>query len=574
VISSTPPNFSTHFKSDKIEITFSEYFALKEITKQLVVSPPMTKKPEFKSKGKSLEIILKDSLQPDRTYAINFGDALVDLNEGNAIKNFQFVFSTGNTIDSLQASGTVLQVPDSKPAEGVVVMLYSGTADSLPLKTMPLYISRTDKQGKFTLRNLAGGSYKIFALKDGNTNYVFDQVTESVAFLDSLITPWVVADTLRDSINPVKDSVLFERDSLNPVQDTASASKKLNDTLPEKPKYIFKPDNIELNLFTEAKPNQYLSGADRLRKDQARFKFSEKLDSLNLKFPDLPSDSMAVSLEWLGDPDTLDVWILNKSMASRDSLTAILAYRAYDSIEKPYTKTDTVKLRYRAVPKASTAPKNEFIVAVSVEKNKTLEFGNSVVFTTSLPYVKIDTSLIRLSSGKDSIPRKLEYRLFPDTLRGLMMNGLPIVQTHPRIINLKAGFSADTTYRLTVLPGAFTGIAGQRNDSLDIRFKMKNKDQYGSLKIALPSLIGSAIVELIDSRSKVFATRLMTGKGTAEFDLVVPGKYAARLTFDTNGNGRWDTGRYILHFQPEKVILFTKELNVKANWEVSETWQW
>ncbi|MFA5815517.1 MAG: Ig-like domain-containing protein [Bacteroidales bacterium] len=567
VVSSIPVNFSTRFKSDHIEITFNEYFVLKDIAKQLVVSPPMPKKPDFKIKGKTLEINFKDSLQPDRTYAINFGDALVDLNEGNPIKNFQFVFSTGSRIDSLQASGRVLQALDNKPAEDILVMLYSGNADSLPLKTIPLYLSRTDKEGKFTLKNLAGGSYKIFALKDGNNNLMFDQPAEAVAFLDSLITPTVVAAPAIDSVKPAKDSI-------NLVRDTANPAKHLSDSLPKKPKFLFRPENIELRLFTEAKPNQYLAGTDRLRRDQIRIKFNEKIDSLGFKFLNLPMDSVAVSLEWLGDPDTLDFWIMNRSIASRDSITAILVYRAYDSIERPYAKTDTVKLRYRAIAKPAAAPKNEFTVSVSVEKTKTLEYGQPLIFTTSLPYVQLDTSLIRLVSGKDSTARKVEFKMIPDTLKGLVMNGLPIIQVHSRIINLDAGFTADTSYRLTLLPGAFTGIAGQKNDSLDIRFKMKNKDQYGSVKIALPDLKGPGIIELIDARNKVAATRLLDGSGTAVFDLMAPGKYSARLIFDTNRNGRWDTGRYIRHIQPEKVISFTKELNLKANWEVSETWQW
>jgi uncharacterized protein (DUF2141 family) len=595
VISAIPPNFSTRFKSEKIEITFDEYFVLKDITKQLVVSPPMNKKPEFKIKGKSLDISFKDSLQPDRTYAINFGDALQDLNEGNPIKNFQFVFSTGDNIDSLQVSGRVIMVPANKPAEDILVMLYSGTADSLPLKTIPLYISRTDKEGKFTLRNLAGGSYKIFALKDGNTNYRFDVPTEAVAFSDSLITPSValapVPDTAkpaRDSLNPVRDSVSKPKkdlskaknkikavkDKVKPVKDTTNQVQQPADTLQPKSKYIFKPDNIELHLFTEVRPNQYLSGSDRIRRDQIRLKFNEKIDSLNLEFLNLPKDSIAVSLEWSGDPDTLDFWILNKSMATLDSLSAILRFPAYDSVERPTTKTDTVRLRYRAVPKPASAPKNEFFVSVSVEKNKSLDFGQPLVFTTSLPYVQMDTSLIRLVSGKDSAARKVPYTLIPDTLKGFVLNGFPIIQPHPRIVTLNAGFAADTSYRLVLLPGAFKGIEGQKNDSVDIRFKMKNRDQYGTIKIALPDLKGPAIVQMMDPRGKVFATKLMTGVGTATFDLLPPGKYTVQLVFDTNSNGRWDTGRYKYHIQPEKVITFSKELNLKANWEVSETWQW
>ncbi|MFA6126233.1 MAG: Ig-like domain-containing protein [Bacteroidales bacterium] len=567
LVSSVPANFSTHFKSDRFIITFDEFFTLKDIAKQLVISPPMAKKPEIKAKGKVLEIIFKDSLQPDRTYAINFGDALVDLNEGNALKNFQVVFSTGSTIDSLQSSGKVLLVPDNKPAEDILVMLYNGTADSLPLKTIPLYISRTNKEGKFTLRNLAGGSYKIFALKDGNSNLKFDLPSEQVAFLDSLITPSILPPAAIDSVKPIRDSMAV-------VSDTLKPSKETKDTLPPKPAYRFAPDNIELHLFTEAKPNQYLTGIDRLRMDQIRVKFNERIDSLGFDFLDLPMDSVAVSLEWNGDPDTLDFWIMNPSIAARDSLAAMLVYRAYDSIERPYAKSDTIKLRYRASVKPATAPKKEFSVSASIDRTKTLEFGQPVVFTTTLPYTRVDTSLIRLVTGKDSVARPVSFILFTDTLKGLVMNGVPINQVHPRIVRMIAALSADTSYRLILLPGAFTGMAGQKSDSLDIRFKMKNKDQYGTILLTLPDIKGPVIVELLDARNQVVARRLMNEPGKAVFDLLAPGKYTARLTFDTNGNGCWDTGRYIRHILPEKIITFSKELALKANWEMSETWQW
>ncbi len=575
IVVSVPPNFTTHFKSDRVEITFNEYIALKEITKQLVVSPPMTKKPEIKAKGKSLEIIFKDSLQPDRTYAINFGDAIVDLNESNPLKNFQFVFSTGSTIDSLQASGRVVMALDGKPAEDIQVMLYSGSADSLPLKTIPLYISRTDKEGRFTLRNLAEGSYKIFALKDGNSNFMFDLVTESVGFQDSLIRPTIVENAVVDSVkngeNVKIDSV--KTDTVKNVKiDSVRVVNLEFDSLKFDSLEVVKP--IELRLFTEVRPNQYLSGSDRLRKDQIRLKFNEKLDSLQFEFLDLPMDSVAVALEWTGDADTVDFWIMNPALAARDSMTAILQYPGYDSIEQPAVKIDTVKLRYRAAAKPAGAAKNEFAVSLSIDKSKILEYGQQVVVTTSLPWVKMDTSLIRLVSGRDSVGRPVPWQLVPDTIKGLVMNGMPVNQVHPRVLRLQAPMVADTSYRLVMLPGAFQGFGTLKNDTLDIRFKMKKRDEYGTVKIELPNLKGAGIVELLDSRGKTVSSRTIKGPGTVVFELMAPGVYSAKLIFDANGNGKWDTGRYIRHIQPEKVISLGKELNLKANWEVSESWKW
>jgi uncharacterized protein (DUF2141 family) len=567
IVTSEPANFSTHFKASRVEITFDEYIDLKDISKQLVVSPPMAKKPEIKKNGRKLEILFKDSLLPNRTYALNFGDALTDLNEGNPIKNFQYVFSTGASLDSLQVAGIVLNALDGKPAEDILVMLYSGDADSLPLKTIPLYISRTGKDGRFTLKNLAGGKYKIFALKDGNTNYKFDMPSEAVAFTDSLISPSVVMTPKSDSLKPVNDTLLPLKDSLAVKKDSIAAPK------PD-PGYHFIPDNIELHMFTEVKPNQYLAGAERPMRNQIRIRFNERTDSLRIEFPGLNTDSMALAVEWTEEPDTIDFWIDNPAVAARDSIEAILLYPGYDSIGRLITKRDTVRLRYKPAAKPATAPKKDFTVSVSVEGTKMLEFGKSLIITTSHPFIQLDTTRIRLVSGNDSTAREVPYRMTHDSLSGWVLNGSPVRQAHPRIIRLDAPFMADSSYRITLLPGVFTNLAGAKNDSLDVRFKMKGRDLYGTVKIILPDLQGHGIIELNDSRSKVVASHRMNGAGTAVFDLLAPGKYTARLIFDSNGNGRWDTGRYIKHIQPEKVMTFTKELNVKANWEVTETWQW
>jgi len=568
VVSSLPENYATQFHGKQITITFNEYFSLKDINKQLVISPPMSEKPVLKIKGKSLLINFPDSLQSDRTYTINFGDALVDLNEGNPIKNFQFVFSTGNTIDSLQISGRVVDAADSKPCEDIVVMLYSGTADSLPLKTIPVYISRTDKEGNFSLKNLSGGSYKIFALKDANSNYLFDQPTEAIAFSDSLLTPVAIPDTVSATV-----AITAAKDSLLPVKDSAKIANQPADTLPVKPKFRYLPDQVELRLFTESRHNQYLSGSDRLRRDQIRLRFNEKIDTLGFDFLNLPADSIAVTLDWQDDPDTLDFWIVNKKMAEHDSLTALLTYKAYDSLERIYLKTDTARLKFRTPAAPAKGSKKDFTVTTSIEKSKSLDYNQPILFTCSLPYITMDTSRFQLKAGRDSASRNVPYKWASDTLKGLILNGVPIQQIHPRMIRMLAPFVADTAYRLTMLPGAFIGINGQKNDTLDVRFKMKSKEQYGSIKLTLPDLKEPAIIELVDSRSKVVARKLQDSPGTITFSLLAPGKYTARLIYDTNKNGRWDTGRYSKHLQPERVVSFSKEINLKANWEVSETWQ-
>ncbi|OFY55421.1 MAG: hypothetical protein A2X22_11170, partial [Bacteroidetes bacterium GWF2_49_14] len=485
LVKSEPGNYSTRFTATKVTLTFDEYFELRGISQKLVVSPPMDKKPEFKIRGKELEIVFKDSLQPNRTYALNFGDALVDLNEANPLKNFQYVFSTGTEIDSLEASGKVVLAFDGKPAEDVLVMLYTGTSDSMPIKEIPIYISRTDKEGKFTLRNMAAGSYKIFALKDANSNMLFDQPTEAVAFMDSLIVPTVAApEPLTIDSVAVKDSVhvadsLIVADTVARV-DTVKRSGKMGaaDSIASKPKTRYLPDNLELRLFTEARPNQYLSGTDRIRPEQIRFRMNEKVDSIGIEFLDLPEDSMPVKLDWYDAVDTLDIWITNPAVAARDSIVAFLTYRAYDSLEQPFAKTDTVKFRYRPPAKAATAPKKDFAFSATPERTKTLDPGQKLTLTFTLPWSAADTSKIHLTTGKEPSVKAVEYNLVPDTLKGLVLNGAAVVQVHPRILTLQAPFVPDSSYRLVMKAGAFTGISGQTSDSLDISFKIKKPEDF------------------------------------------------------------------------------------------------
>jgi len=185
VLECTPPNYSTQFESRKIQITFDEYIVLDNVNQQLVVSPPMEEQPTVKLKRKSLIIEFEEALRINTTYTFNFGDAIKDLHEGNKLQNYEYVFSTGEILDSMSVRGNLkyaenLEVPD----EPFSIMLYSDLRDSVPLLDIPLYVGRSDDSGVFSVNNLRPDVYKVFALKDGNNNFLFDLPSEEIAFLD------------------------------------------------------------------------------------------------------------------------------------------------------------------------------------------------------------------------------------------------------------------------------------------------------------------------------------------------------------------------------------------------------
>jgi len=198
VEASAPKNFSINFTGKKIEIKFDEFIKLQNIGKNVIISPPLTEKPTFLVKGKSLIIEFEEELQPSTTYNFNLGNAIVDITEGNAIPNFQYVLSTGTYIDSLEIFGKVEDAYERKSEDEVIVILYEcdemQICDSLPFNTKPRYFTRVNASGMYTINNIKYGKYKMTALIDKNQNFLFDLPNERVGFISELIDP---ADTIR-----------------------------------------------------------------------------------------------------------------------------------------------------------------------------------------------------------------------------------------------------------------------------------------------------------------------------------------------------------------------------------------
>lgn len=192
VVEAVPENNSVNFIGKKIEITFDEYISLENANQNVLISPPLSEKPDIKLHNKTVVVKFKESLAPNTTYTINFGSAIKDLHEGNLFKDFVYSFATGDHIDTLSVKGNVLSAADKKPVDNAYVGLYAADLDNvydLPMSDKPNYITKTDKEGRFILNGLADKNYLIFALKDVNSNLYFDLPNEEVAFLDSLVHP-------------------------------------------------------------------------------------------------------------------------------------------------------------------------------------------------------------------------------------------------------------------------------------------------------------------------------------------------------------------------------------------------
>ncbi|MFM7217595.1 MAG: Ig-like domain-containing protein [Bacteroidota bacterium] len=184
----SPPSGSVDFSGHSFEFEFDENIQVKDLSSKLVVSPPLSTTPTAKVRKNKLVLEFDDTLRPASTYCFNFGDALADLNEGNVLKDFRQVVSTGSFIDSLTISGSVSHAEDLKPEKSMLVMLYPElSGDSAPYNGLPLYFSRTRENGDFTITNIAAGSYRMFGLLESNQDYRYSDPAERIAFLEHTV---------------------------------------------------------------------------------------------------------------------------------------------------------------------------------------------------------------------------------------------------------------------------------------------------------------------------------------------------------------------------------------------------
>ena len=262
VIKSIPENGAKNFNEKRIAITFNEYVVLDNISEKFMVSPPMKKKPRVFIKGKSVNVEFEDELKDSTTYTFYFQDAIKDLNEGNIIENFQFVFSTGPVIDSLSITGYVYSAFNLEVPEKTQVLMYSEMADSAVVKHLPDYISRVDQNGYFRIDNARPGKYRLYALKDVDNSKNYNLAEEEFAFMNSAI-----------EITPEKNFIPV-------VKDTTTLKKGII----KAPQPVIVNGEYQLILFEAQKNNHFLTKSSRDLKYQLIYTLSLPPDSMKFEF--------------------------------------------------------------------------------------------------------------------------------------------------------------------------------------------------------------------------------------------------------------------------------------------------
>jgi len=559
ILESSPANFSTNFKATEAEIQFNEYIQLKNLNKQLIVSPPMEKKPEIKAKGKKILISFQDSLLPNTTYSINFGNAVADFNEGNVLEDFQYVFSTGDVLDSLRISGEVTDAFTSLPVEGAVVMLYKKSGDSLLVNDFPYYVGRSNAKGRFSVKNIADTSYTLLALVDINNNYKYDSPDEQLAFCDSMIKPFALFSQHIDTIQVdtltgkavEKTTLALPGDSVKKEPEVAASG--LRDSLVIRNHTRFLPDSLSIQVFKQEDELQALSTKNRPASNHFQFIFKiPHPQEFAFQLQDKILDSLNAITIISTNRDSVDIWLLDSMEYRKDTLISLVSWQKKDSLGLFITQTDTVRLAYH--------PKKETVIqslglSTNFKKQGTAEMNEAFYFTTTEPIQGMDESKFHLFQKMDTIFRELVFSFIRNP-------------GNPCRMDIKTSFESGKTYRLRLDSGAFTSIYGLSSDSLLYQFDIRKPDAYGSLILRLPEEQRQIILEITTEKGVVVASQQGVFPGTVTFHTLLPDKYTIRYIIDENKDGKYTPGNYLKKQKPEKVYYPQKGIQVRANWEL------
>lgn len=250
VLKETPKNFTLNFNSSQINIELDEYFKLNNTAKEISISPDVDKQPEYKVKKKILNIKLQDTLEKNTTYTINFGNAIADYNEGNILKNYMYVFSTGNKIDSLSIGGTVINAVTKKPQLDATVFLLPSNQDTLFGKKKPHIYTSTDSAGNFKLKYLRENSYKIYAVyeKDGGDK-IYNSVSEEVAFKNTPIL--LKKDTSGIQLQLFKEDAINFKITDRKIENSGRITYIFNQKLAKPSIKILTPSDLNTNRTIE-----------------------------------------------------------------------------------------------------------------------------------------------------------------------------------------------------------------------------------------------------------------------------------------------------------------------------------
>jgi len=534
---SVPEIGALNFKDKRIEVTFDEYIQLNNIAGNLLMSPPQQNAPDVRARGKRLIINFQDSLRDSTTYTIDFGDAVCDFRERVPLHGFSFYFSTGDEIDTLEYTGMVYDAATLNPMQGILVGIHRDLSDSALTKQPFLRIAKTDSTGYFRIGNIHPGKYKLYAVDDFSRD---NRLTpgEAMAFADEEV-----------AIAP---------------RDTADSAAIVEG---------------RLFLFKEAQEKLYLQRTLRDEQHRIRLLFSSSPDSVLSWRAMRPSevDSTKNDSAWV-DPtpyihmvytdrrDTVTLWLTDSVAIRQDSIFLEARYRRTDSVLDLEWYTDTLCAVWRA-PRLTAKAKEQLDrknrnrrLELKSNARKGFELYDTLSLSCTTPIRDIAIDSIHLFLRRDTVYTPVPFEIMPyDTL--------------PMKLLFRADLNAGEDYELRLDSGALTDVYGVSHIAGTYALTVKTPADYSTLRVKLKPFVPQARIQILDSKDQVVRELPATEEG-AFFQYLKPDTYYMRLYLDENGDGKWTTGSWENHRQPEAIYYFPGKIQTKSNWDFEEEWDY
>ena len=530
IVEVVPANNALNHPRDKrhssVSFEFNEYVALNNPNSYLFLSPPQTKPPTAKIKGKRVVVSFEEPLDSNKTYSLSLGEAIKDNNEGNPFPPYTHSFSTGSHIDSLFVSGNIVEASTMLPMSNITVLFHTDPSDSAIFKVLPKAAAKSDLWGYFTVRNLPADTvYRVFAIEDLNNNCLYDPDQERVAFLDTLVLP---SHVMRDSLQELL--------SFN-MTDTAAC--------------LSRPAQLSLSMFKEVSQRQILRAKERVSRRQMYLKFSAPYPQIDSIIIDgIPDEKLIKEYNYY--KDSIVIWINDQGPVA-DTLRMRLTYmKTDDSLNILVPQTDTIRM---VRPKAKMVENRwgemveevDTLAAYEVDATPENIDQNGIIITFESPMIvtPFDSITIMAKNTREQVS-PAQFTVEQDTAN--------IKKFTLRLADkLTPGFE----YTLRIPDSVFMDIDGIYCDSLVKKITLPQDESLSSLTVEASNVHEKYLVELVDEkRTKVFRSYLIDSTSVLDFPYLKAGKYSIRITEDKNGNGQVDTGSLLDKKQPEKVMMF------------------
>lgn len=510
VILTVPAQKSVESNPDKIEFSFNEFVELKDGGSGILISPPLKTPPTYVIQGKSLVLKMQQAFDEQTTYTISVGGTIKDITEANLLAPYSLVFSTGTYLDSLSCQGQVLDAYTNAVVKDILVMLYTSAEDSLPKKSLPRYFAKTDDSGNFRIENIKEGEYAVFALKDANSNYLYDQPGEAIGYLGKMIT----IDTTNIGIPPIRiSSETAKKQRLVKASFNAPSTLVLNYALPT--------DSLDLIDSESGKSLTYISSAE------------SKSDSLILFLDRIQEDSLKLLVHGVSNAVRFsDTLVFNTKKAS-SGFTGKQRQSSVDTSLKFTSNIDKGKL----LP-------NEFL---TLKPSYPSKINNPKSFYWIIGKDTTEATLLR--EGDLAVKSEFEFAAPNNTSQGVKLLCLP------------EAFKDIYERMSDTLRFEFRKMDLDETGNLEL-----------SILDSLPRQDVQLVLELVDSKKKVVSRRIVKQGDFLEFKELPPGSYSMRILEDENSNMKWDSGDFSSKRQAEKMLYYSEPISIRAGWDIALEW--